>query len=107
MIAIHYNIQHQSGAALQIIKRPKLNNKNVLKKLQTELQALIAYGCYDSKQVLKSGNSAKKNDIINNLCNLYMTKLNSSDHLSQVEAFLEGQGKYSYLFEEISNEGDR
>ena len=80
-------------------KKRKPCNKDVTKKLQTELQSLIAYGCYNSKSVLKSGDSAKKSNVMKRINNLYMPKVGNSDNLSHVESFLEGKGKYKYLFE--------
>ena len=77
--------------------RDKKKNPDVTKRLQTELQSLVAYGCYDSNAVLKKGTSAKRIDIIKILLNNYMPHKNS-DHLSQVELLLEGKGKYAHLF---------
>ena len=87
-------------------KRHKPNNKNVSKKLQTELQALIAYGCYDSDQVLKAGDSTTKKDIIQQIRDLFMPKIDNEDSLSHVESFLEGKGKYCHLFDRLNNDGD-
>lgn len=84
-------------------KKRKPNNKYVTKKLQTELQALIAYGCYHSTSVLMSGDSAKKSDIMKKIHSLYMPKMGAGDHLSNVELFLEGRGKYKDLFEKSDN----
>ena len=85
----------------QTKKKCKLNNRDVTKKLQTELQALIAYGAYDSDQVLRGGDSCCKDDVIKKINNLYMPNIANNDNLSHVEMFLEGKGKYSYFFETI------
>ena len=84
----------------------KSNNKNVSKKLQTKIQALIAYGCYDSNQVLKAGDSMTKKDIIQRIRDLFMPKIDNEDSLSHVESFLEGKGKYCHLFDRLNNDGD-
>ena len=81
--------------------RPRKRNLAIPKRLQTELQALIAFGCYDSDSVLKCGKSAKKSTLITKLHTLYMPSNNhDSDHVSQIELLLEGKGKYKHLFEE-------
>ena len=85
-------------------KKRKPNNLYVTKKLQTELQSLIAYGCYDSPSVLKAGDSAKKSDIMKKIHDLYMPLMGKGDHFSQVEMFLEGKGKYKYLFEKSDDD---
>ena len=75
-------------------------NPLISKRLQTELQSLIAFGCYDSNSVLKCGKSAKKNTLVTKVHQLYIPSNNSdSDHVSQIELFLEGRGKYKHLFE--------
>ena len=65
-------------------KMRKTNNLYVTKKLQTELQSLIAYGCYDSPSVLKAGDSAKKSDIMKKIHDLYMPSMGKGDHFSHV-----------------------
>ena len=81
--------------------RPRKRNLAIPKRLQTELQALIAFGCYDSDSVLKCGKSAKKSTLLAKLHTLYMPSNNhDSDHVSQIELLLEGKGKYKHLFEE-------
>ena len=79
----------------------KKRNVLISKRLQTELQSLIAFGCYDSDVVLKCGKSAKKASLVARLHQLYMPSINSdSDHVSQIELFLEGRGKYKHIFVE-------
>ena len=85
-------------------KKRKTNNLYVTKKLQTELQSLIAYGCYDSPSVLKAGDSAKKSDVMKKIHDLYMPSMGKGDHFSHVEMFLEGKGKYKYLFEKSDDD---
>lgn len=81
--------------------RPRKRNLCILKRLQTELQALIAFGCYDSDFVLKCGKSAKKSTFIAKLHKPYIPS-NDRDgrHVSQIELLLEGKIKYKHLFEE-------
>ena len=80
---------------------PRKRNLSIPKRLQTELQALIVFGCYDSDSVLKCGKSAKKSTLIVKLHKLYMpSNDHDSDHVSHIELLLEGKGKYKHLFEE-------
>ena len=101
-IDIYNRATHYIYIMSQSNKKHKSNNKDVTKKLQTEMQATIAYGCYDSPQVLRSGNSCRKDDLVKKINDLYMPKPNDDDSLSHVEMFLEGKGKYSYLFDTIA-----
>ena len=88
----------------------KKNNNNVsviTKKLQTELQSLIAYGCYDSDSVLKSGTSSKKSDLSKKIGQLYRpSSVPNDDFVSYVELFMQGQGKFKYLFDRDYPVGD-
>ena len=84
------------------MSRPRnVSRKSVIsKRLQTELQSLIAFSCYDSNDVLRCGKSAKKQTLIDNLFRLYMPCNKPNDeHVSQVEQLLEGIGVFSCLFE--------
>ena len=83
-------------------KKKKPNN-DVTKKLQTELQALMAYGCYDSPSVLQAGDSAKKSGVSREILRLYMPSGQDGDHLSHVDKLLEGKDKYRYLFEVVES----
>ena len=77
--------------------RKKPENTDVTKRLQTELQALIAFGCYDSNSILKCGKSANKTTIMEKILKMYMPADGCEDHMSHVEQLLEGRGKYTYL----------
>ena len=80
--------------------RKQKTNTLVSKRLQTELQSLIGYSCYNSNSVLKCGKSAKKLTIMNKMYELYMPSPNpDDDRLSSVELFLEGKGRFRYFFE--------
>ena len=75
---------------------------SIPKRLQTELQATIAYGCYDSDLLLRSGDSAKQSTLQQQIFDMYMPDKNvdiENDQLSEIELFLAGEGKYKYLFE--------
>ena len=72
----------------------------VSKRLQTELQSLIAYSCYDSADVLQCGTAAKKQTQVDKLYHRFMPSNKADDdHVSNVEQFLEGIGVFSFLFE--------
>ena len=89
---------NQSSITMPLVRTRSLS---ISKPLHTELQALIAFGCYDSDSVLKRGKSAKKATIIAKLHNLYMPSRNRCcGQISQIELILEGKGKYKHLFED-------
>ena len=73
-------------------------NSDIPKRLQTELQSLVAFACYDSNQVLKRGTSAKRETIIQKIASLYFPSNSAGDQLSFVELMLEGKGRFRYLF---------
>ena len=82
---------------------PNVSRKvTITKRLQTELQATIAFACYDSSLGLQSGDSTKQATLQRQIFDSYMP-VNSSDkeddRMSQMELFLEGEGKFKYLFE--------
>ena len=90
------------------VSKNKNNNVSVItKKLQTKLQSLIAYGCYDSDSVLKSGTSSKKKDLSKKIAKLYRPSGNTDDDfISYVELFMQGKGKFKYLFDRDYPVGD-
>ena len=47
--------------------------------LQTKLQATIAYACYDSDVILKSGDSAKVKELSQKIFDMYMPAADSDD----------------------------
>ena len=86
------------------MRRRRLNVRQqksaVSKRLQTELQSLIAYSCYDSADVLQCGTAAKKQTQVDKLYHRFMPSNKADDdHVSNVEQFLEGIGVFSFLFE--------
>ena len=78
----------------------------ITKRLQTELQANIAFACYDSDKVHKSGDSANQQKVQTKIFEMYQPVKSSdtdediySDNMSHVKLLLEGEGVYKYLFE--------
>ena len=81
-------------------------NPGISKRLQTEFQSLIAFACYDSDAVLKAGKSAKRSTLITKIEQMYMpSNIRYSDHVSYIELFLEGKGRFKHLFVEKSTSG--
>ena len=82
---------------------PRISRKvTITKRLQTELQATIAFSCYDSSVILQSGDSTKQATLQQQIYDLYMPVKSSDeedDRMSEIELFLEGEGKFKYLFE--------
>ena len=73
---------------------PKVSRKvAITKRLQTELQATIAFACYDSSSGLQSGDSTKQATLQQQIFDSYMP-VNSSDkeddRMSQMELFFGG-----------------
>ena len=58
-------------------KKKERRSANVSKRLQTELQSLVAFACYDSKEILQCWKSAKRKTIVDRLLNMYMPSTNS------------------------------
>ena len=86
--------------------KKKNPNNDVTKKLQTELQALLAYNCYNSPSVLQTGDLGRKSDTLKEISRLYMPSGQDEDHLSHVDKLLEGKDKYRCLFEVVDNAKD-
>ena len=89
------------------VRRPKgsgIVKSPLTKRLQTELQSLIAYAVYDSKAVLQGGVSGTKSMITNRLYDAYMpSDLVDDDRISGVEMFLQGSNRFKYLFEALED----
>ena len=75
---------------------PRVSRKVLLpKRLQTELQASIAFACYDSDTALKSGDSKRVKQLTQLIFDQYMPGTSSdSDEMSHIELFLSGSGVY-------------
>ena len=87
-------------------KNVKRKRKRYLftKKFQTELQSMVAYGAYDTKEILGAGTSSNVATLVDKLKALYFPPTNQSDErVSHVEKLLEREGKYKHLFEEGEN----
>ena len=88
----------------------KCKSLNVTKTLQTELQALIVYACYDSNELRDSGVTMRKPKLTETLFDLYMPPDDTNnDRLGMVELFLSGSGKFKGLFNclDSGETGDR
>jgi len=81
-------------------RKPRKNHPVVPKTLHSELQRLVAFACYDSKEILRSGNTLKKDTLIKKMYELYMPSQSNKDHYSMVEQFLDGVSCFKFLFEE-------
>ena len=74
------------------------------KTLQSELQALIAFACYESDHMIGSGHDMTHQDQKEKMYNMYMPDPDKKDHISYVEQFLQGEGCFKYLFEKDEGE---
>ena len=83
-------------------------NSDIPKRLQIELQSLIAYTCYDSDNVLQNGKSAKRDTVRDKMFSLYMpsSAAADADRVSYVELLLEGKGWFKHLFDPHENFGE-
>ena len=78
----------------------------VTKSVQTELQSLIAFACYDHKLTLRCGFTMNKTDLSEKMYELFMPSEEASDekdseHLSLVEQFMNGLGVFKYMFRKV------
>ena len=79
---------------------------NVSKKLQIELQSLLAYACYDSDEMLNSGKSLRKAELINLLEEMYQPSTRKNNkRICEVDKFLLGLEKYEFFFERKNEDG--
>ena len=70
----------------------------------TELQCTIAYGAYDSKDIVGAGQSSTGGMLMDKMAEIYFPSTDKDDpRVSHVELFLGRSQKYKYLF----NEGDK
>ena len=84
------------SAAKKKNQKNQRKNKNkavsfghVPKRLQTKLQATIAFACYDSDEVLKAGKSAIRGTVSEILSKLYLPPINKKDErVCYVDLFL-------------------
>ena len=71
------------------------------KRVMTELQSTIAYGAYDSKDILGAGESASQRMLADKMTEIYFPSTDADDpRVSHVELFLQREQKYKFLFEE-------
>ena len=77
------------------------------KRLQTELQSLVAYGAYDSPDLCGAGTSMTQQKQIDTLQFLYFPSNNENDNrMSHVDLFLKGKNKYKYMFSKFDDTAD-
>ena len=71
------------------------------KRFMTELQSTIAYGAYDTKDILGAGQSSSARMLADKMSEIYFPSTDPDDpRVSHVELFLEREQKYKFLFEE-------
>ena len=77
----------------------------VTKTLQTELQALIAYACYDSNKIRDSGRTMLKAKLVTKLFHMYMPPIaKHNNQVGMVKLFLSGSRKFKGLFDCVEGE---
>ena len=82
------------------VKSKKSNNElkfgHVTKRLQCELQATIAFACFDSDEILRAGKSESNKVLIEILRKQYFPSPNKEDknRLSYTQLFLSGAQRF-------------
>ena len=81
----------------------KAKTAKYAKRLQTELQSMIACACYDSDYILTSGKTMKKEVLCNTLLDLHMPSPGDTDDvgeeaMSHVDMCLKGLGEFKGLW---------
>ena len=75
------------------------------KRLQTEMQATIAFACYDNDEVLKDGKGMNKKAQQKKMVDLYMPAVPPDKvRMCYVDQFLKGANQFSGLFQCNSGE---
>ena len=71
------------------------------KRFMTELQCTVAYGAYDSSEILLAGQSASNAMLADKMSEIYFPSANPNDsRVSHVELFIGREQKYKFLFDE-------
>ena len=71
------------------------------KRFMTEIQSTIAYGAYDSKDILGAGNSSTEKMIADKMTEIYFPSVDvDNPRVYHVEMFLGREQKYKFHFEE-------
>ena len=79
----------------------KKNSVCYTKRFMTEIQSTIAYGAYDSKDILGAGDSFTEKMIADKMTEIYFPSVDVDDpRVSHVEMFLGREQKYKFLFQE-------
>ena len=81
----------------------KAKTAKYTKRLQTELQSMIAYACYNSDYILTSGKTMKNEVLCDTIFDLYMpspreTEDVEEEAMSHVDMCLNGLGKFKGLW---------
>ena len=82
------------------MKKRKRHGFNGSKRLQSEMQATIAFACYDNDEVLKDGKGMNKNSQMKKIHDLYMPSVPEDKvRMCFVDQFLKGarQFRTSYI----------
>ena len=87
------------------MKKRKRHGFNGSKRLQSEMQATIAFACYDNDEVLKDGKGMNKNSQMKKIHDLYMPSVPEDKvRMCFVDQFLKGANQFKGLFECNSDE---
>ena len=99
-ITVH-NIYHPSNnqnSARAMSRASKQLGTNVTKKLMTEMQALIAFACYDSPATIaQGGDSMTENSMAENMAALYFGG-DDPEIISYLDQFINGLHRFTGLF---------
>ena len=85
-----------------MLRASKQLGTNVTKKLMTEMQALIAFVCYDSPAVAQGGDSMTENLMAESMTALYFGGVDP-EVISYLDQFIIGLHRFTGLFTSWSN----
>ena len=78
------------------------------KRMQTEMQATIAFACYDNEEVLKDGKGMNKKAQVTKIVELYMPSVPDDKlRMCYVDQFLSGSNQFKALFQCKSDPDDK
>ncbi|KAI2489249.1 hypothetical protein MHU86_25344 [Fragilaria crotonensis] len=92
---IHQTIQ--IGRAVIMSRAGKQVGTNVTKKLMTEMQALIAFACYDSPTIAQGGDSMTESTMAEMMTALYFGG-DDPEIISYLDQFINGLHRFTGLF---------
>ena len=87
-----------SSSSLMSRKKSRVSGTNVSKKLLMELQALIAFACYDSPSITGAGGSMTEATMEQLMTKLCFGDDNNDDTICFVDQFLCGVNRFQGLF---------